>query len=387
MNNTCFTFPSSAPGQAAWAADPSCRWTFGIALLCLSTTIICIWSSVHRDIHLKRLPTMPSLIRDAPLALVALFAPELMFYFALNQYLCARNLVKIAKRFESRQRHFTLKHGFYATMGGFVLENASGHPRKLTSYGAEQFMDLHFDLVPNLSLESISDREKSTNLGKALLIVQVVWFCLNCISRLAERLPLTLLEVTTLAHGLFTLLSYAMWWFKPLNIEEPTRIRNDSIFTGTTSSSVPKFEELLHNWGFSTFKNRFRERFTDLIVTSIVPFIYGFLHFLALQAQYPNSVERSLWRIASVVVMTSGVCAAATDLIRFDIIKINERFAIGRSQRFIASCCYVTLYRIIPFVYTICSGYLLVESVRQLWYLPAEAYIVASWSYYIPHWL
>lgn len=98
MNTTCFAFPSTSPGHAAWVPDPSCRGTFGIALLCLSTTLICIWSSVHRDIPLERLSAARSLLRSAPLVFVALFAPELLFYFALNQFLCAKNLVKLGSR-------------------------------------------------------------------------------------------------------------------------------------------------------------------------------------------------------------------------------------------------------------------------------------------------
>lgn len=101
MNTTCFTYPSTSPGHAAWVPNPSCRGTFGIASLCLSTTLICIWSSVHRDIPLKRLSTFRSLLRDAPLVLVALFCPELLFYYALNQFLCARRLVNLASRLEN----------------------------------------------------------------------------------------------------------------------------------------------------------------------------------------------------------------------------------------------------------------------------------------------
>ncbi len=47
---------------------------------------------------------------------------------------------------------------------------------------------------------------------------------MNCASRLGAGLPLSLLEVSTLAHGLYTLASYAAWWSKPLNIDEPSLI-------------------------------------------------------------------------------------------------------------------------------------------------------------------
>ncbi|KLO05219.1 hypothetical protein SCHPADRAFT_839666 [Schizopora paradoxa] len=417
MNNTCFTFPSLAPGQAAWAADPSCRGSFGIALLCLSTTIICIWSSVHRDIPLKRLPTMPSLIRDAPLVLVALFAPELMFYFALNQYLCARNLNQPGQNTTTppRKHTFTLNHGFYAAMGGFAIKHVDSDgvetsPRKKLTYeDVAELMKENPDLFPDLSLESITDREKSTNLAKALLIVQVLWFCLNCISRLAEQLPLSLLEVTTLAHGLFTLLSYAMWWSKPLNVEEPTWIAAPSRHYSLTElalaqkgycrylipnagpdayvtfESVPRLNSFLFDTGLSfTMENMVYARALDYIVSSCIPLLYGLVHFLALSAQFPTSTERNLWRIGSVVIMSSGVLAVTSEI----IVDVTERASWTREslRKAVRRVSDLVWNIIIPAIYTICSGYLLVESIRQLWYLPHDAYVVASWTYYIPHW-
>ncbi len=42
------------------------------------------------------------------------------------------------------------------------------------------------DLIPDLSLTSITDRSNSSSMGKALLFVQVGWFCLNSASRLGR---------------------------------------------------------------------------------------------------------------------------------------------------------------------------------------------------------
>ncbi|KLO14053.1 hypothetical protein SCHPADRAFT_939836 [Schizopora paradoxa] len=513
MNATCFTFPSTDPGQAAWVADPSCRGTFNIALSCLSTTFICIWSSVHKDIPFQPLSTFRSLRRDAPLVLVALFAPELMLYFALNQYICARSVFRFASELESfkvqsneekyvsskfrrllhffglrrdtpsgpesdvellinreattstsqlgrivRQNRFTFVHGFYAAMGGFTFIQPRGffveEPKqvKLTVAGVKFFMKYEPDLIPDLSLTSITDRQKSNSLGKTLLVVQVFWFCLSCVSRLAERLPLSLLEVSTLAHGLFTLSSYAMWWSKPLSVDVPTWISmdgehardayalvfiasrgyfrksdeyeqlkaalvsnsppptrkpilkaawnaverygispedlstiRDTFFIPMSIKSVPELSDLFNARGFATLSNYVLQEGTDYVVTTCIPLVYGFLHLLALRAQFPTSIERELWRIASVVVMSSGAFGALVDFI-VDIclhglgVSGSLGQAIGRSRR-------IAYNYILPFFYLLASGYLLVESIRQLWYLPHDAYVVASWSYYIPHWL
>ncbi len=107
-------------------------------------------------------------------------------------------------------------------MGGFAYfalddgGEVSQTPVKLTSRGVRFLMEHEPDLIP--------DRSKSSSLGNMLLFFQVAWFCLSCASRLGEHLPLSLLEVTTLAHGLCTLASYAARRPKPQNIDEPTWI-------------------------------------------------------------------------------------------------------------------------------------------------------------------
>jgi len=138
-----------------------------------------------------------------------------------------------------RRHEFTLVHGFYASMGGFVFDllDEDGEREKpaflpagrtrmtITSMGVRFLMEHYPDLIPDLSETSITDRSSASSLSKALLIVQLTWFCTNCVARLGQGLPLSLLEVTTVAHGLCTLVTYFLWWKKPLNIAEPTFIR------------------------------------------------------------------------------------------------------------------------------------------------------------------
>ncbi len=296
------------------------------------------------------------------------------------------------------------------------------------------------DLIPDLPLTSIIDRSKSNSLGKALLFVQVAWFCLSCASRLGEHLPLSLLEVSTLAHGLCTLGCYAVWWSKPLNIDEPTwiqignehareaaalmdvlydtehedyrrlldAVRNNYLLpqqfeTQTlplalmaaeryghspedlqrrsygsrrhfTFDSSPKFSRLFLADGLGSPAS-------DYIATAGIPIVYGLLHFLGWHAQFPTVTERSLWRIATVVVMSSG----AIDTVFFILNYIADHASHFRNLRRITHPSKnAVVFHIIPYFYTFGSMYLLVESIRQLWYLPPKAYVVASWSYIPP---
>lgn len=64
------------------------------------------------------------------------------------------------------------------------------------------------DLIPDIPVEAIEDRSNTDSLSKTILLVQVVWFCVSCVSRGIQNLPLSLLEVSTVAHAICTLFTY-----------------------------------------------------------------------------------------------------------------------------------------------------------------------------------
>lgn len=120
-------------------------------------------------------------------------------------------------------------------MGGFVLQEPDPDPNHrylpswqrngvLTSAGIRFLLEHDPDLIPDLSLSDIKDRSKEGGMEKAILAWQVMWFILDCLNRLAQGLPISLLEVSTIAHALCALLTCAMWWKKPKDISEPTVI-------------------------------------------------------------------------------------------------------------------------------------------------------------------
>lgn len=130
-----------------------------------------------------------------------------------------------------RKHPWTLTHAFFAAMGGFKLDGRDDEGEcYLPAWQGEAmispegiiFLLKHAPhLIPDIPVEEIEDRSKADGLAKALLVWQVLWFCLNSGSRLVQGLPLSLLEVSTIAHGVSTLITYAFWWAKPLNIKEP----------------------------------------------------------------------------------------------------------------------------------------------------------------------
>ena len=70
----------------------------------------------------------------------------------------------------------------------------------------------------------IEDRSKGDALSKIIAILQTTWFIVQCIARGQQRLALTELELVTLALASLNAVTFAIWWHKPLGVQEPVKI-------------------------------------------------------------------------------------------------------------------------------------------------------------------
>lgn len=132
-----------------------------------------------------------------------------------------------------RKNAWTLTHGYYAAMGGFVLDSSSTpvfgtESRLVLTPPMMYFLMKHDpDLIPDISEDDIECQSKSDGLAKALLVMQLLYFSVSCIARLTQALPLALFEIWTLSHAFGTIFVYIIWWKKPLNIPNPTVIEGE----------------------------------------------------------------------------------------------------------------------------------------------------------------
>ena len=292
----------------------------------------------------------------------------------------------------------------------------------------------HFPhIITNITEENILDRAASSSLSKALLFVQVAWFCTNCASRLFQRLPLSLLEVSTAAHALCTLVTYFVWLSKPLNVASPTLLRDkeaqevhallkcsDDEYDkaldmaqkraagGPPMSTGPDVSEKIvlaagalqhllptperpRSLGFresdlmlipGAFNSTHAPDAMHLLIIAmpISPILYGLVHFLAWSDQFPTPSEQLFWRVSSFVVTFSGL----VEIVMGTLLSWwQERYRIsdGTYDTLVAFICAV----VIPLSHALASGFLIVESVRQLLFLDDAAYQLPAWSNYFPH--
>ena len=121
---------------------------------------------------------------------------------------------------------------YFALMGGFVdklgnrlyLDEQGEIFYRLDQPGERDYLD-----DPNFSdLElidaDIEDKSKASFLSKEFAIVQTGWFILRCIACRVEHLPITELEITTLAFAALNFTIYTLWWSKPLAVERPIHV-------------------------------------------------------------------------------------------------------------------------------------------------------------------
>ena len=134
---------------------------------------------------------------------------------------------------------WTQAHSLYATMGGFVVDTRDlglnylpdGRQRMtLTLYGLEYIAAYAPHLLPDLPESVILDKSKANAFTKLVTCGQAVWFCVQCATRSAQGLSISLLEINTAVHAICTLIMYFhFWWHKPLDVEEPTMLTSVDI--------------------------------------------------------------------------------------------------------------------------------------------------------------
>ena len=73
--------------------------------------------------------------------------------------------------------------------------------------------------LPNITEREIKDRSKGDIVSKLLTLVQTGWFVTQCIARRFKGLPITELELTTVAFSLTNTATYMFWLKTPLNVE------------------------------------------------------------------------------------------------------------------------------------------------------------------------
>jgi len=91
-------------------------------------------------------------------------------------------------------------------------------PYPLTPHRLQVLVESGAIDFPATTHMEIADKSKSDVLSKGLVVVQTGWFILQIIARGVQRLPVTGLEVVTVAFSVLNFFTYIMWFGKPLHV-------------------------------------------------------------------------------------------------------------------------------------------------------------------------
>ncbi|KAG2030719.1 hypothetical protein BDR03DRAFT_905781 [Suillus americanus] len=396
------------------------RTLWDILLSCWLTLFACTWTAIHPDIPGMDEGIVAITLRRLLLMAMALLGPEFVISWAAWQFLCARQVAKdfndafgaqhaqphgnhraarqsepailllddISDSGKSSSAGWTLTHGFFAWMGGFMLY-IDGKPRAtLTPDELLQFVREGSVDMPVITEVDIEDRSKDDVLSKLVAILQLVWFIIQLIARYAQHLPVTLPEIDTLGIAALTCIAYGLWWKKPKNVRRPHIVHwnsgatppppRDSLANDKSQSALLIIRSLLldHGPGVQWSNGLTRGQIIIVIIGGISGMLFGGIHCLGWNFLFPSHTEQTLWRVASIAIAYSfGVILSSY---------FKERLSIRFMRRSSAKSHRYEVF-ILMIYYISARLTLIVLMMLSLRSLPPGAYDTVAWTGFFPH--
>ncbi|KAF9463615.1 hypothetical protein BDZ94DRAFT_1258701 [Collybia nuda] len=379
-----------------------CRTLSSIILSCLATLVACTWASVHPNVPKPLIGRRKLVFHRWRLMMLAVIAPEVIVVWALRQRMVAS---KLSEDFAGLG--MTMTHGFFVSMGGFTMAQGP-YLRPIPPHIIGPGKPVNPNSIMSIRDYQIHDRSKGDEITKGLALLQTGWFMAQCIARRVESLPLTELELVTIAFSSLNFVIYAVWWDKPLDVRYP-------ICLGPPPAVDPPMKKIREpfapSWslavvyGFNYAINIVLEMFVgerdddDIAVdASRVPTLwagrltknqrgwaasigiflamgFGAIHCVAWNYTFPSEAEQILWRSGSVtvVVVPFLLFVAAVDVMNRSVPVWYHNFVFGV---------------VIPLgatVYVIGRIILMVLPFTALRSLPQDVYKDIEWTHFVPH--
>ncbi|KAF7955128.1 uncharacterized protein EAE97_000387 [Botrytis byssoidea] len=206
-----------------WTNSPDYRGTMNIVLSCTFTIFICVWSVLCVNIGPHGESTWAKIYRKLKLAGLCILGPDFLLLLTIGQWESARSS---CRKFKERGiDNWSMRHSFYADMGGFAIQTGEGVTWPLDANEILYLIEKEWIKGPVISTQfvldknEIDDRNKQGILLRVSTIVQVLWFLMNCIARKLQHLTITTLELTTIGFIITTIGVFIFWFDKPADVE------------------------------------------------------------------------------------------------------------------------------------------------------------------------
>ena len=419
------TNSSSTLQTVGWVNSPSGRGTLDIVWSCLLTTVLCTWTTLHLNVPAQHDTYLQRFLLRLRWTLIAYVAPEAIVGFAAGQRGEARRSVEAFK--EAGYQGWTMRHAFYANMGGFLLASPDSKAFPVNSTQILYLIRKGYISYPIATDMELAQKGKEDNIQRFLTFVQLSWFVVQIISRAVLRLPVTTLEVATLGLIFCSGFTFSLWANKPLNAEDtivissPTRISDILIEAGPDArwpyhqTPLDFIDRQSVSWLMDVqphlrFRSGPRERPLPRLPNDRFPVLgssleanaffvvivcYACLHLVAWDFHFPTQEERKIWRVLCIAMVASAIVYVASEVHK-------DGHRTGRWRRWCLTLfpkapvsphqdsvpyrdwSYVVLVACAT-LYTASRIYVVIECFLSLRALPKGAYDSIEWANLIPH--
>ena len=202
-----------------WTSSPNTRGTTDILWSSLTTIYLCTWTSLCLNFPQPGTRGWRFLLYKLRWQLVTIIFPEVVVAIAAEQWLSAQQSVRAFSAIGHPE--WTRRHGFFADMGGIRVAPPDIEPFPVDSQQLAYLVRHKYLPMPQISTDDLCAADKADGFARLITLVQMTWFCLNCIGRGITHVGLSPLELTALAFILCTLHNYFFWFHKPLDPLRP----------------------------------------------------------------------------------------------------------------------------------------------------------------------
>ena len=394
-----------------WQSSPNQRGTIDIIWTCASTLLVAVWVMMHLNLPSRNESLLKVSLRKAKWLVLALLAPELVMLFASGQWASAKRSVSDMKT--SGVREWTMVHAFYADSGGFVLQTTDSPGFPVTAKQMHWLVAGDHLKMPEITKEEIWDKSKADFFAKAVACLQVGWFVVQIIVRAAAGLPMTLLELSTLALLTCSGATFFFWFFKPLDVSTPTVLKIEKSLAdilskeaATTTQSwkdtpLDFIEPLAYTSGQLPFsklwtiserplpripndRDSWLHDLRTVIVVAIPTAAFGSFHLIGWNFAFPTRIEQQLWRwscLGGGIVLGIGCTAEAASIIWNGYSTTGLTNLGGYKLKWPTNI----MFFVPGFLYVTGRLIVIVEVVITLRALPAGCFQTPDWTQVFPH--
>ncbi|KAI1181582.1 hypothetical protein F5B17DRAFT_424683 [Nemania serpens] len=218
-------------------------------------------------------------------------------------------------------QNWTLTHAYFANMGGLLCPGTSDLPHDRLKYYVIPSTQHGYQLdnwatdhpLKGLILkkEDIEDKCKVDFLVKCLTALQIAWIVVTIHARSHVGLPVSQLEIATMAFSVFAAATYMANLWKPKDVSMPILLPK-SAPCDDNEVSRPRVQNFLLRLIYLTDEiycdnEKYRVENDIIWVEGGVPLIFsimavsallfGCLHSLAWNFDFPSRAEQTLWRV------------------------------------------------------------------------------------------